>query len=87
MRVTDHFKYRFVQRILGIRRRKDIMLYLALNNQNVTMNCLKLFEYSDYIGQRNVSGIMYKKYYKRGNLLLVTDYKNEALITIIKNER
>lgn len=87
MFVSEHFKYRYCQRIVGIKKHKEILQYIARNDELITSHCLKMFTYSTFIGHGNVSVNISRNFYLRGNLILISDVNNRCLVTLFKRER
>lgn len=74
MDITKHAKERYVERIKGIADKQEAKRYLVKEDERITKDILKIYEFSDFIYRGQIGGDKTTADYRlNGDICLVTD--------------
>lgn len=84
MNITKHAKRRYVERILGITTRNEVLEYVAKNSERIEEYVKTLYEYADFIWKGQIGDNITRNYFLKDDIIIVTDTQNTAIITLYK---
>lgn len=84
LNIKEHFKKRYCERILGMSDEKEVLYYLAQNQERVVEQCGKLFKYSKFLWRGAIGDNITRNYHICGAVIIVTTTDESTLITLYK---
>lgn len=82
--IKKHFYERFVERVIGITDKVDIMRYTNEHRDKLTSDINKMFEHAVFVYRGQIGNNMTMNFYMRDHMIMIADSQNTALITIYK---
>ena len=84
LEITRHAEERYVQRIMGYKEKPDIGVYIAQNKELIQERINKMVEFGEIIYKGKIKDDNFVNVYINDIWVILTDKKNEKVITIYK---
>ncbi|ARF70695.1 hypothetical protein B7C51_24795 (plasmid) [Paenibacillus larvae subsp. pulvifaciens] len=82
MNISNHFYFRYCQRILEMKDDKNIKQYIQKNKERIQEHALKMYSHSTFLYHGQLGDSTVRNYYIQDNHILITDSQNTCLVTI-----
>lgn len=82
--IKKHFYERFVERVMGITDKVEIMRHINEHRDKLANDINKMFEYAVFVYRGQIGNNITMNFYMRDHMIIIADTQNTALITIYK---
>ncbi len=84
--ITKHFGLRYIERIKQIKDKNERKVYYTKNQEKITEDANKMLEMSEFVWMGQLGDNITRKFFINGNIILVADTDETALITLYKTD-
>lgn len=84
IKISKHALVRYVERVKGIKSNREVKIYIAMNECNLTRNLEKMIQFSNLIYKGQLFNNTTKSYHLVDNIILVMDVRAKELVTIYR---